>query len=280
MAQIGLKHVRVFDNGDNTSTSFGVISATTPSEVTRLIGDLLLLTRSNGAGDVSVDFSQVESLINEAAELMRRRVDWLIAYLGIVESDEGLQWRAWSEPQEGAPPMRHPTAMETIILEGESRILWDAIDASYDGAQKSIQLLAAWGVYCCERAIEATHRSDIVALIDCYSTAGCLLGHANYLLGCVTERSLGQVRTKERGKLGGIVAASHWKKVEAYAVDLARERGLDTGDRSADAVAGLIKEEVRAFARLNGKDFPGDDPQRKVAEYLRAAGVMKRRRPG
>lgn len=77
-----------------------------------------------------------------------------------------------------------------------------------------------------------------------------------------------------RGRDGGTKSAAHWKAVEAEAVRVATELGLASGAHSAEYVAGQIRDRVRAFARQNGRDFPGD-PTRKIAEYLRKAGIKR-----
>ncbi|GAB2663010.1 hypothetical protein [Arenimonas aestuarii] len=82
---------------------------------------------------------------------------------------------------------------------------------------------------------------------------------------------------KKRGRLGGEKAGAHWKAVAEEAVRLADERGLASGQYSADYVAGEIENDVRAFARLRGRDFPGDSATRKIAQYLRDAGIKKKK---
>lgn len=95
-------------------------------------------------------------------------------------------------------------------------------------------------------------------------------------LGNMAKRSEDQRRNepKERGKGGGMKAAAHWKAVAEEAVRLAYASGLANGQHSAEYVAGHIRDSVRAFARRSGRDFPSD-PTRKIAEYLRAAGIKK-----
>lgn len=203
MGRIKLKHVRKYDDGTAGPESFTVASATLSQESGRLIGDLALLTRPFGDIDSFVNFDEVERLANEAVELIIKRMDWMADQLGIAESLSGdLHWFPWFDDNGGN--LRKPTRNEVMNLEGESRLLWDALEDKNQNAEKSIRLMAAFGVFCCERALDAEIRKHIGTIIGMYSAAGVLLGSANYLLGCMTEEKLGKQRNKsemrERGQ--------------------------------------------------------------------------------
>jgi len=277
--KIQLNHVLQFDNGVNDSESF-MTDCGYDLEVRRLTGDLLLLTRPYG-GDVKigVDFSEVERLINEAAPIISKRIAMMRGKLGVLDVPGGLKWWAWGRAKkQGIRGLRHPTADEVVHFEGESQILMNALPRANENGPMNLRLLAAWGVYCCERAFGCCVEGSVRSAIEWFCAAGVLLGHANWWLGCLTLDGLAKYKTRQSGKAGGTIAASHWKKVSEMAVGLARQRGFGGGDWSAEAAAAAIKDEVRAFARRNGRDFPGGEPHRKIAEYLRSAGIKKGRR--
>jgi hypothetical protein len=199
--RIKLRHVRRYDDGNAGPTSFTLGSASLSDESGRLIGDLALLTRPHGDTESAVDFDEIERLANEAIELVIKRVDLMADQLGIVasESDE-LRWVKWRDDNEGL--LRKPTRNEVINLEGESRLLWDSVSTvSYEQAMR---LLAAFGIFCVERALDAETRQHVGTIIEMYSAAGVLLGHANYLLGCFTGDGTRQTHYKnsmrERGR--------------------------------------------------------------------------------
>ena len=195
MGRIKLKHVRQYDDGKAGPESFTICSATLSHESGRLIGDLALLTRPFDDNDSFVNFDEVERLANEAVELIIKRMDWMIDQLGLAESPSGdLHWFPWFDDNGGL--LRKPTRIEVMNMEGESRLLWDAIEHKNENAEKSIQLLAGFGVFCCERALDAQTRKHIGTIIEMYSAAGVLLGSANYLVGCMTEGKLGTQRTR------------------------------------------------------------------------------------
>lgn len=201
--KIKLKHVREYDHGKVGPESFTSGSATLSHESGRLIGDLALLTRPFGDIECFVDFDEIERLANEALSLVIERMDWMIDQLGIAESVTGeLRWFPWFDDNGGH--LRKPTRIEVMCLEGESRILWDAIEKKGIPASDSVRLLAAFGVFCCERALDAETRKHIGTIIEMYSAAGVLLGSANYLVGCMTEGRLGDERSRnamrERGR--------------------------------------------------------------------------------
>jgi hypothetical protein len=193
---IKLVHVRRYDDGAAGPHSFTSDSATLSEESGRLIGDLALLTRPYGDVTSAVDFSEVEKLATEALELVIHRLDLIIGQLGIVQGKTGkLHWSPWIDENDGL--MRKPTRGEVLNLEGESRLLYDAIATAQIDTGKSIRLLAAFGIFCCERALDAETRKHIGTIIEMYSAAGVLLGHANYLLGCSTESGLGKQRYED-----------------------------------------------------------------------------------
>jgi hypothetical protein len=159
------------------------------------VGDLTLLTRPFDLKDEAADFDEVEALIDEALQLIIKRLAWMSGQLGIAESPSGeLHWFPWFEDNNGL--LRRPAPTELLNMEGESRLLWDALVDENVNAEKSTRLLAALGVFCCERALDAETRNHTGTIIEMYSAAGVLLGHANYLLGCMTENGLGDARYK------------------------------------------------------------------------------------
>jgi hypothetical protein len=275
MARIELKAIRSFDNGVNTPESFFVFPTHhNIQDSARLVGDLLLATRAEQASDVPVDFDVVEQLVNEAAPFAASRVDQIMAEAGVLATQQGLHWAAWNQD---VPNMRHPTPEEVIDFEGESRILLDALPADPERAPKSARMLAAWGCYCIERGLIAIAQKEVQAAMNYVASAGLLLAHSSYYTGCVIVHEEGRLESMRKSSRGGTNAAAHWRAVEAEAVRLAKEGNFDTGEFSAEYVAAQIVQPVREFARLGGRDFSGDSPVRKIAEYLRKAGIKKRR---
>ncbi len=195
MKRVVFRHVRKYDDGNCRDNSFTLGSATLSDESGRLVGDLALLTRPYGDIKNGVDFDEVERLATEACEIVVARADWVRDQLGLATSPSGdLHWFPWFENNDGL--LRKPTRNEVVNLEGESRLLYDGIDFEKKGYEKAIRLLAAFGVFCCERALDAETRRNIGTIIEMYAAAGVLLGHANYLLGCMTEKGLGDSRYK------------------------------------------------------------------------------------
>lgn len=89
------------------------------------------------------------------------------------------------------------------------------------------------------------------------------------------NQEVNRLERKSTGSQGGSKGAEHWRLVAQEAVRIAREKGLADGTHSSEFVASEIEGEVRAFARLNGRDFPGETATRKISSYLRKAGIKK-----
>ena len=253
-------------------------------EINRLVGDLLILTRPNLETESEIVYADVEALISEGHALISAAAKNMAGELGLSKGPDGkLAWRSWPShmPSAGsagsAQSYRRPTETEVICLESESRLLYDATGELKLNPSKRVRLLAAWGVFCCERGLEAIRTGRTIEMLHLFAGAGVLLGHSNYYVGCLTASGLDKLRRVGNGRAGGLVAAAHWGNVAAKAVSLAKEKKLDDGSRSADAVASIIEQEVTAYARTLGRGFSSDAPQRKIAEYLRAAGIRKRR---
>lgn len=231
MGKIRLKHVRKYDDGSIRPESFTTGSAKLSQESCRLVGDLTLLTRPFDRKDAAADFDDVERLANEAVELIIKRLDWMAGELGIAENPSGeLHWFPWFEDNNGL--LRRPTRGELLNMEGESRLLWDALEqVTHENAGRAVQLLAALGVYCCERALDAETRKHIGTIIEMYSAAGVLLGHANYLVGCMTEKGLGDIRYKRPMREG---ARRRWEShpTQKAKAEIHEEWKLWQGNRS------------------------------------------------
>src|SRR5690606_29658645 len=109
--------VRKFDDGKTGPDSFTTHSATLSEESCRLVGDLALLTRPFGKPEATVDFDEVERLVEQAIRLIIGRLDWMAGELGIAESPSGkLHWFPWFDDNEGL--LRRPTRNELINMEG------------------------------------------------------------------------------------------------------------------------------------------------------------------
>jgi hypothetical protein len=193
-----LDEVAKFDNGDNTPESFFVGPLHHPmQDFVRLVCDLLLVTRENHGPGEKVVFSDLPSLVEEAATRMSRRIDEITSAAGVVESPMGLMWVPWQERPEGA---RRPTPAEVSDFEGESRLLYDS--ASDLEAKPARRLFAAWGVYCCERAMRAMKARDQTSSVAVLvASAGALLGHANWCDAWHTKTDLIR-EERRRGAFG------------------------------------------------------------------------------
>jgi hypothetical protein len=91
------------------------------------------------------------------------------------------------------------------------------------------------------------------------------------------NRQADKIQRRASSSKGGSRSAEHWSKVAAEAARIARSKGLDSGEMGAEQIARQIEPEVREFARRNGRDFLDGSAIRKIAEYLRGAGIKKRR---
>jgi hypothetical protein len=230
MRRINLTHVREYDDGKAGPESFTTGSAELSQESCRIVGDLALLTRPFADKDAVINFDEAERLAEEAIQLVIKRLDWMGGELGIAESPSGqLEWFPWFKGNDGL--LRRPTRNELLNFEGESRLLWDALMWTNVSAEKSIRLLAAFGLFCCERARDAETRKHIGTIIEMYAAAGVLLGHANYLLGCMTEKGLGDSRYKQPMREG---ARRRWDShpTQKAKAEIHEKWKLWQGDRS------------------------------------------------
>lgn len=86
-----------------------------------------------------------------------------------------------------------------------------------------------------------------------------------------------EVLSKEQkasaGSKGGKAAAAVTREIRAYAERLAREQMPSGGWSSAPQAAGAIQDALRRFARERGRN----PSARKVAEWLREAGIKRRK---
>ena len=219
MRKIRFSHVRKFDNGKGSDKAFTLGSAVISDECGRLVGDLALLTRPLREKESDVDFDNAEVLANEALGIAIQRIDYMRQQLGLAEAVTGeLKWFPWFEDNGGL--LRKPTRNEVINLEGESQILYNGIDYKNLGYEKGIRLLAAFGLFCCERALDAETRGHLPTIIEMYSAAGVLLGHANYLVGCLTATDTWDGRHRDSMRLKGL------KRWEAHPQQLAKAEAL------------------------------------------------------
>jgi hypothetical protein len=191
MAILPLEEVSKFDNGDNTAESFVNPVHNEMQDFVRLVCDLLLGTRQDET--LGVVFSDIPALVEEASIRMSRRTDEIIDVLGIVEvPGRPHLWTRWDQRPPGT---RRATPREVSDFEGESRLLYDAaagIDATH-----ARRLFAAWGVYCCERAIRAMKARNHASVVAVFvASAGALLGHANWCWAWQTKCDL--VRDERR----------------------------------------------------------------------------------
>lgn len=210
MGILPLEEVTKFDNGVNTSDSFFVGPLHHPmQDFSRLVCDLLLVTRKDQSVQSRVEFSDIPPLINEAASAMSHRIDEITRAAAVVDSPLGLMWVTWVDRPEGA---RRPSPAEVSEFEGESRLLYDAVSGLE--ADSARRLFAAWGVYCCERAMrEMTNGGRTSSVAVLVASAGALLGHANW---CSAWHSKSELTRDERRR-GGLARLLKDKKAAAKA---------------------------------------------------------------
>lgn len=261
MRNVKLKHVRKYDDGNAKDGSFTLGSATLSDESGRLVGDLALLTRPFGDTDSAVDFDEIERLASEGVEIVKSRLDWMIDKLGIVEAPSGeLHWVAWSGDMNSR--VRRPTRDEILNLEGESRLLYDGIDYKNCGYKHAVRILAAHGVACVERALDAETRMHMGTVIEMYSAAGVLLGHANYFLGCITGseawdgsyreamRNRGRKRWDDDPKAKAMsLIRAEWEKKNRPGASFARDMARMFQKQGIDISEGGVKNAISRWRK-------------------------------
>lgn len=238
MALLPLEKISMFDNGDNTPDSFFVGPLHHGmQDFVRLVADLLLMTRRAPSHETPVIFSDLPNLIELASQRMSRRVDEIAANLRVLETPLGLIWLPKNEDRPGS---RMPTPIEVADFEGESRIAYDGVSGL--GSTDARLLLAAWGVYCCERAMRAMEPpltlAPVAALV---ASAGALLGHANWLEAYATVKG-GIASERRSGGLARLVkdptaSAKQAAKQAAHKLWIERNEGLHPNLRTVEQFA-------------------------------------------